>query len=271
MMDLNRNFEEVFPSHGNWTAGQLKLAFNLYFQTPFGKLHKTNPEIVQLAKLIRRTPSALAMKLVNFASLDSDVTDSGRKGLTGASALDRKIWDEFNQNWEGLALECEELRQQLSHVPPFSTSSVRDQSEDEMSDFTGETRLALIHQRVKQNFFRRAVLAGYRSRCCISGVSEPRLLVASHIVPWSEDRANRLNPRNGLCLSAIHDKAFDNHLFTLSADWRVVLSTQLKASRDSFLKEVFFPMEGRQIELPERLRPDQTLIASHRHRTLLES
>jgi putative restriction endonuclease len=267
-MDAQEALYEVFPSAGNWTPGQLKLAFNLYFQTPFGKLHKTNPEIVRLAELIRRTPSALAMKLVNFASLDSSITDTGRKGLSGASALDRKIWIEFHQDWEGLALECEELRQQLTHGKPFSTDSVRDNPENDLSDFTGETRLALVRQRIKQDFFRHTVLASYRNRCCISGVSELRLLVASHIVPWSEDKTNRLNPRNGLCLSAIHDKAFDSHLFTLSEDWRVVLSAQLKASRDSFVKEVFFPAEGRQIELPERLRPDQALVAAHRQRTL---
>lgn len=43
----------------------------------------------------------------------------------------------------------------------------------------------------------------------MSGLAEPRLLIASHIVPWSKDKTNRLNPSNGLCLSAIHDRAFD--------------------------------------------------------------
>lgn len=270
-MDAQKAFEEALPSTGNWTPGQLKLAFNLYFQTPFGKLHKTNPEIVRLAELIRRTPSALAMKLGNFASLDSSITDSGRKGLAGASALDQKIWNEFHHDWEGLALECEELRQQLTHGQPFSPRDVRDEPEDDLTDFTGETRTALLQQRIKQDFFRRTVLASYRNRCCISGVSEPRLLVASHIVPWSQDKANRLNPRNGLCLSAIHDKAFDNYLFTLSEDWRILLSVRLKASRDSFLREVFFPAEGKQIELPDRFKPDQALVAAHRRRTLQEA
>ena len=88
-----------------------------------------------------------------------------------------------------------------------------------------------MQQRIKQDFFRRAVLASYRGRCCISGVGEPRLLIASHIVPWREDKANRLNPSNGLCLSAIHDKAFDSYLFSLTDDGRVVLSAALKASR----------------------------------------
>jgi hypothetical protein len=63
-----------------WTKEQLKLAFHLYCQLPFGKLDQRNAEVVQLAKAIERTPSAVAMKLVNFASLDPAVRTSGRKG-----------------------------------------------------------------------------------------------------------------------------------------------------------------------------------------------
>ncbi len=132
------------------------------------------------------------------------------------------------------------------------------------ADFTGETRKAIVQQRVKQDFFRRAVLSSYRGRCCISGVSEPRLLVASHIVPWSVDKANRLNPSNGLCLSAIHDKAFDVHLFTLTDDWRVILSAPLMETKDAFLREVFWPIDGKSIELPERFTPESSFVEKHR-------
>ncbi len=259
----------AFSSKGNWTSEQLKLAFHYYCQTPFGKLHNRNPQIIELAKLIGRTPSALAMKLVNFASLDPSITSTGRKGLSGASALDRDIWNEFHADWERLAVECEQLRQYLlrehglkDDMPVEKTDGIA------LTDFPGEPRQALVQQRIKQNFFRRAVLSSYRDRCCISGVSDTRLLVASHIVPWSADKANRLNPSNGLCLSAIHDKAFDSHLFTLSDDWRIVLSARLKASKDAFLHEVFWAIEDKQIELPERFVPDLAFIGRHRSVTL---
>ena len=139
-----------------------------------------------------------------------------------------------------------------------------------LADYTGEMRQAIVLQRIKQDFFRRAVLASYRGRCCISGVTEPRLLVASHIVPWREDKANRLNPSNGLCLSAIHDKAFDSYLFSLTDDNRVVLSQPLKASKDAFLQEVFWPIEDRSIELPERFIPNPALVRHHRETMLRE-
>ena len=259
-------------SKGNWTPEQLKLAFYFYCQTPFGKLHSKNPAIIQLAKLMGRTPGALAMKLVNFASLDPSITATGRRGLSGASKLDRQIWNEFSVDWERLTAECEELSRHLAKGD-HKAAPIFSESEDEFSltDFTGETRKALVQQRVKQGFFRRAVLSSYRDRCCISGVSEKRLLVASHIVPWSEDKANRLNPSNGLCLSAIHDKAFDSHLFTLTDDWCIVLSKTLKATKDDFLREVFWPIEEQPIELPERFAPDATLIEKHRQNMLRTS
>lgn len=98
----------------------------------------------------------------------------------------------------------------------------------------------------------------------MSGLSESRLLIASHIVPWSKDKANRLNPSNGLCLSAIHDRAFDKGLITLSDDFRIVLSNELRKCDESFVKQVLLPLEGRQIEMPERFLPDLAFIARHR-------
>ncbi len=251
-----------------WTKEQLKLAFHLYCQLPFGRLHSRNPEIIQLAKLISRTPDALAMKLVNFASLDPAITSTGRKGLKGASNLDREVWDEFHADWEKLAVECEMLRRNLDYAEP---------PEDEAGellvpeDYTGETRRVVTEQRIKQNFFRRAVLSSYQGRCCMSGLSEPRLLVASHIVPWSKDKANRLNPSNGLCLSAIHDRAFDKGLITLTDEFKIVVSKELKRKKEPFVTEVLLPLDGRTIEPPERFAPQADFIAWHRNKLFVDN
>ncbi|MBK8760191.1 MAG: HNH endonuclease [Sulfuritalea sp.] len=264
MTDLKSSKEDTVRNN-RWSREQLKLAFHLYCQLPFGKLHGRNAEIVELAKLIGRTPGAVAMKLVNFASLDPAITSTGRAGLGNAGSLDREIWDEFQADWEGLAVECSRLRAALvesqGQVP---TPSLGADEATGLEDFTGETRRVVTEQRIKQHFFRRAVLSSFRGRCCMSGLSEPRLLIASHIVPWSKDKANRLNPRNGLCLSAIHDKAFDKGLIALSDDLRVLVSTELKRSENAFIKNVILPLDGLSIELPERFVPDATFIARHR-------
>src|SRR6266481_5494837 len=236
-----------------WTKEQLKLAFHLYCQLPFGRLHSRNPEIIGLASMIRRTPSAVAMKLGNFASLDPEITRTGRTGLGNAGSLDKEVWAEFHANWEKLAMECELLRRNLDAGAPAI-----DEADEQLvpEDYTGETKKVITEQRIKQNFFRRAVLSSYHGRCCMSGLSEPRLLIASHIVPWSKDKANRLNPSNGLCLSAIHDRAFDKGLITLTDDLKIVVSDELRRRDESFIKEVISPLHGRPIELPERFMPN---------------
>ena len=257
-------------SSDRWTKTQVKLAFHLYCQLPFGKLHARNPEIIELARLIGRTPSAVAMKLVNFASLDPAITGSGRSGLGNASALDREVWSEFHADWEALALECQHLRNQLGQAD--TTASEDAVGEDDLipEDYTGETRRVVTEQRIKQSFFRRAVLSSYRGRCCMSGLSEPRLLIASHIVPWSRDEKNRLNPSNGLCLSALHDKAFDKGMLTLDNDFRVVLASRITRSEDAFIRDVLRPLAGQKITLPERFVPDRSFLATHRELVFLD-
>ena len=252
-----------------WTKEQVKLAFHLYCQIPYGRIHGRNPEIIALAKAIGRTSDAVAMKMLNIASIDPAITNTGRVGLGNASTLDHEVWDEFHSDWERLAIESQSYREQLDQ------NIVEDitQEDDELlpEDFTGETRQVLTTQRIKQHFFRRAVLSGYRGRCCMSGLSEPRLLIASHIVPWSKDKANRLNPSNGLCLSAIHDRAFDKGLISLSDDFKIIISEELQRRDELFVREVLLPLEGRMIEMPERFLPQVEFASWHRNELFLDN
>jgi hypothetical protein len=257
---------EAFTASPKWSREQTLLAFQFYCETPFGQLHGKNKKIIGLATLIGRTPDALAMKCVNIASLDPRIRESGRVGLSNASALDRQVWDEFHANWEGLVEECEALRSYLLTTRTRGTPEEPDIEPVIEPDFSGETRMALLKQRRRQNFFRRAVLSGYGNKCCISGVSDKRLLVASHIVPWKDDASIRLHPGNGLCLSAIHDKAFDNHLFSLTDDHRVVLSVQLKSTKDEFLRQTFWSVEDTPISLPDKFVPELDFVRRHRSR-----
>jgi len=254
-----------------WTKEQIKLAFHLYCQIPYGRIHGRNPEIIALAKVIGRTSDAVAMKMLNIASIDPAITGTGRAGLGNASALDRAVWDEFHSDWERLAVECQLLRQQLdkSVDETLELEEVSDTLAPE--DFNGETRQVLTAQRIKQHFFRRAVLSSYRGRCCMSGLSDSRLLIASHIVPWRSDKANRLNPSNGLCLSAIHDRAFDKGLICLADDLTIIIADDLKRHRDVFVKEVLVSLHGQKIEPPERFAPQPEFVAWHRNSIFLDN
>jgi len=205
------------------------------------------------------------MKLCNIASLDPAITSTGRSGLGNASALDREVWDEFHADWDRLALDCLHIYEQLRVEKGLPQSEDQADAElEDIDDFTGETKRVVTEQRIRQYFFRRTVLSSYLGRCCMSGLSDSRLLIASHIVPWSKDKHNRLNPRNGLCLSALHDKAFDRGLIALDDDFRVILSKDLEQRNEPFVRQFFHPLAGQSITLPERFAPDKAFLARHR-------
>ena len=250
------------PGRTGWTRQQLLVAFALYCRLPFGRLHHGNSEIVRLARLIGRSPSALAMKLVNIASLDPAITSSGRTGLRGASTKDRAIWEEMQSDWEGFAIESQQAMMEVD----AAAEQVDRATQDEDVDRIGEDRAAQTTVRIGQSFFRAAVLSAYNERCCITGLSLPSLLMASHIIPWSHDKGNRVNPRNGILLSALHDKAFDAGLITIRDDMTVRVSRNHAARNDQFFSASIELYDGQSIFLPEKFPPDREFLAYHRER-----
>ena len=251
-----------------WTKDELKVAFNLYCRLPYGKLHQRNKEIIALAALIGRTPSSVAMKLVNFASLDPAITSTGRTGLGNASAADRQIWDEFHADWERLAVQSQLIEAKLRAEAGLET--LDETSDVEEQDYTGETKRQWVETRIKQSFFRKSVLSSFQGRCCMTGLSDARLLLASHIIPWGKDKANRLNPRNGLCLSALHDRAFDRGLITVLPNMTISVSKSLvKADSGAFAKYALLELRGKSIELPQRFVPDPAFLTWHNQNVFL--
>ena len=244
-----------------WTRQQLLVAFALYCRLPFGQFHRGNPEIIRLADAIGRSPSALAMKLSNIASLDPEITSTGRRGLQSTSAHDRAMWAEMQSDWEQFAIESQ--RAILEVEAPLERD---DAEQEEVPIYFGEDREIQTTTRVGQRFFRAAVMSAYNRRCCITGLSLPSLLVASHIIPWRHDRSNRVNPRNGLMLSALHDKAFDSGIITINDDMTVRVSLNHNEGNDMFFSEAVEAYAGRPIYLPEKFPPDREFLAYHRER-----
>jgi putative restriction endonuclease len=248
-----------------WTREELIVAFNLYCKTPFGKIHIRNPSIIELARAIGRTPSAVSWKLANFARLDPALQKRKIAGASHGAQAEVEVWEEFNDNWEQLAFESERLLEKI-------TRSGHEVAE-EMEQFPeGRTREAIVRTRVNQGFFRSAVLAAYGVRCCITGLSIPQLLNASHIVPWAVDIKNRTNPRNGLCLNVIHDRAFDCGLLTVAPDLTVKLSPKVKAkSADVAVTELLCRYEDVSITVPRRFPPDTEYLRFHNEKVFLRS
>ena len=248
----------------DWTEEQTKRALYLYFQLPFGQIDKSNREIIALAGALGRTPSSVAMKLANFASLDPQITRTGRKGLSGASALDRRVWETIDGDWAKLVQDVG-VRYETEPVSADQRVRTPHLTYRAPPDAPTMTR-AEIERRVGQDFFRRAVLANFDNICCVTGIAEPGLLVASHISPWGSDIQNRHNPRNGLCLSATFDKAFDKHLMTVTPNLTVQLSNQLLKHRSAETRDYFAPYEGRKLKTPTHLMPDSAFLSEHNAR-----
>ena len=206
-----------------WTRDEIIVACGLYFSLPFGRMHARNPRIVEIAGLLGRTPSSLAMKLTNLASLDPAHRARGVKGLRGHSRLDEEIWQEFQSNWEEMALLSEEKLQGLGMTDiPVS------ESEYPGSEIATETE-GVRKIRTMQGFFRKVIFAAYDSRCCITGNPIGDLLVASHILPWSEFPNERLNPEEW-ARHGPFDGAFDHGLISFDGGLRLILRPRLRTT-----------------------------------------
>jgi putative restriction endonuclease len=239
-----------------WSRDELIIAMNLYCQLPFGKLDAKTPIIIDVAARLERTPGSVAMKLRNLVSLDPVQQARGIKGLSGTSKSDRAIWEEFSANWEVMGSESEERFQAL-----FKDELVLDITQEPSE--TESVRASKI--RIGQDFFRKAVLAAYGGKCCITQTPVPELLVASHIIPWSKATEHRLNPSNGLCLNSIHDAAFDRGLISFDDNYQLILSKYIKDFLpENTLEDNFVRFSGQTLTLPDRFLPKIEFIQYHR-------
>jgi putative restriction endonuclease len=251
-----------------WTHDELLVALNLYHKLTFGQMHARQPAIIALAEKMGRGANSLAMKLSNFASLDPALKMRGIKGLSGASALDRTVWAEFHANLPEAVPASETAFRNLFGADEMSEVEVTSKEGVRVRKIpTGPTETkATVKVRRGQEYFRQAVLNNFGGRCGVTGLAIRELLVASHILPWGKHERERLNVRNGLCLSRLHDAAFDVGLISFDENFRLKLSRQLKAALpDRTVAESFAAYEGEALQLPkDAVLPDEEFLAVHR-------
>lgn len=133
-------------------------------------------------------------------------------------------------------------------------------------DKEGNDVEVIARARLGQSYFRKMVLSNYNYKCCVTGLDVPQTLRASHIVAWAEDKKHRMDPENGLCLSATYDSAFDKHLISFDKDYKMIVSKEIKDYyTNEVTKEYFGNFEGRKIMLPMRFLPSQKLLEKHRN------
>ncbi len=251
--------ESVIFMRNNWTREEAILALSLYCQIPFRQISKQHPEIIRIARLLGRTPSAVGMKIGNFGSFDETLQRRGISGLTNASKLDKAVWDEFNGRWDMLAQETARILDSLGSETNLL------QAEREKEYPLGKERVAEVKQRINQNFFRMSVLSSYGWRCCITGMDIRQLLIASHIKPWCKSTdSERTHPQNGLCLNALHDRAFDRGLITVTPTFEVKVSKDCRmCSTNEIMRSYFGQYEGKKLIVPERFQPKKEFLEYH--------
>jgi putative restriction endonuclease len=237
----------------NWTEDEINQAIDLYIRTPFGRIDKGNPEVIALAAKLGRTPSSIALKMSNLASIDETLD---RRGMANSSKLDRLVWQKFFDRLKSLGATLS---------PPQYDSPITGLSDNEQEIILGAPQGLSIQRianaRQGQEFFRRIVLSSYENRCAITGINQRELLVAGHIKSWSSDPENRMNPRNGICLNRLHDRAFEDGLISITPSGQIEYSRHLMPStRDKMI----LLNDAGSFNQPIRFKPDPAFLEYHR-------
>lgn len=172
------------------------------------------------------------------------------------------MWESFSKNWNEMSEKSEQAFESL--MGEETSQAFDNESSIAFPNGSSETeRPAKVRRH--QTFFRNTVLASYEYRCALTGLAIPKLLVASHIIPWSQNEERRTDPTNGLCLNALHDRAFDRHLITFDEDFRLIVSDVLKSRNATEFQSLnFIRLEGSKLSMPHRFMPDRVAIEEHR-------
>ena len=248
--------------HGQkWSEEETILAYYLYCQIPFSKSGKNNERIIELANLLGRTPDSVALKMFNLAHHDIEQQKRNVVAMAHGSKLDAIVTERFANDWDSLAFIAKSIEATIKNV---SIDKLVHEIEIDIPE--GKDMQQIIKQRVNQAFFRKSVLTAYEEKCCITGIAVPQLLIASHIKPWSvsDIKTERINPRNGLCLNALHDKAFDKGLITVLPDMSIQVSSVLKKEcNNSSQINWLIQCDGMKINMPRRFAPAKEFLEYH--------
>lgn len=250
----------------NWTEEQITVVLYEYCRRPFGQFSGTKPFIIELGKLIHRTPGAIVRKVGNLAHFDPQMKERGVGGLGHTVKLDEIVWNKYFTHWDQLAYDAELL------IAKFKEKGLEESLEEslniDLSDLPrGKERKQEVKRRINQDFFRKTVLSSYNYKCCITGINNSNLIQAGHIVGWSKDEENRTNPQNGLCLNILFHKAYDENLLGISPDYEIFISEKFFGERlkdvDQGTIDYIRGFDRKKLILPRRFYPDKDMLAMH--------
>lgn len=241
-----------------WSHDETVIALGLYFQIPFAQISARHPKVIEVAAKMNRSPASLSMKMGNIGRIDPTLAEVGIVGLKNGAKMEKLVWEEYADKREELSEVYNNMLEGIGLKNDFV--------QEDLPIPEGVEGVRLQKYRVNQSFFRASVLSAYNFKCCITGISEPKLLVASHIKPWSkcENGYERTDAQNGLCLNSLHDRAFDKGFITLDGNYRLVLSSKIKdIAPEDVVDDYFFRYEGMKISMPDKAAPAKTFLQYH--------
>lgn len=239
-----------------WSEEQVTVVLYEYCRRPFGQFSARKPFLIELGNIIGRSPGAIVRKVGNLASFDPIMKERGVFGLSHTAKIDEQVWNKYYGKWDQLVFDAEQILAKLRSLE-FEKSLTIDLSDIPI----GAERLSIVKQRINQDFFRRTVLTSYKQTCCITGINNPSLLEASHILDWSKDESERTNPENGLCLNSLFHKAYDSNLIGINPDFEIQISKNFFVKNpDNKTYEYIMSFNKKKITLPDRFLPNQDFL-----------
>lgn len=250
-----------------WTRDELMLVMNLYTKLRYGQFSYKNNEVINLANLIDKTPGAVAYKLVHLSRQDAKHKDRV-KGLANPGKNAIEMYNTFTNNWDEMLYESEVLLAKYQNKTIEEVFLEKEEIKKINSDLLigkqGSDVQRLVKTRVNQSLFRKVIVNNYSNACAICGLNIEKLLVASHIIKWSENQIQRLNPENGICLCNIHDKAFEIGYLGINSDYKILVSDKLKTIKDKETHSALFKRhENKSIALPDKFYPNIAFLETH--------
>lgn len=246
----------------SYTEEQEILIIDLYTRTPTSQVKDSNPDIIALCDFFnahgyKSVVSGIRNKMENLKSVDPVYTVEGRVGRT-------KIRKSFKDLWlSELEIGFSDLDERVERAIEKIRSGTS----------SGNQQNTAWKHRVGQAAYRERVLASFDNSCCISGICTPGLIQACHIKPFKvcekeglDDQ--KMDVRNGLCMSLLHHKAFDEGLFTIDEEHRIFLSPVWE---DLSMDDPFFrPYEGKRIKETPRTIIGEEYLEYHREKVFID-
>lgn len=208
-----------------------------------------------MAEILELPIGSLVLRMRNFQFLDPGVTGEGKKGMSHVAKMDKEIFAKFQNDWGELATRAEEI------VGLALFDGTPEQGAKQLSSLTDRNKVNR-----ERHFFRASVLTSYDNKCCITGLTLPTMLRASHIKPFNKCRSSseRTDPHNGLLLNVFHDWVFDRGLITITKDYKIWVSQVVKDyANDDFTKSCLVDLEGTKIILPRNFVPAPDCLEYH--------